>query len=1044
MVATINASTIARVHTIFSTSAFISALLIGSTLHYKNIVKNDVAGYPHEWFPSVSATIGDWYPERNIFQILIALTAGPRFALVFLQYYIHHSYAPTASTWVFLSGLVRTLSCGGWVFITSSDDHGVHDFMMILYMVCNIPWMLLGIVATPSTRTSVRRQRQLIATLFFVTIGPLVFFFIQHKVHRMPGAYTRYAFFEWGLIVFDVMYDSIAQQEFQESGLEIALVLPTSPGAKLSESDNIGEYDTTSANTSLNSKDALVTNEAIGTTVPTEKVTISQDDSKQQEAIQSSTLRDTVSFASDVYLSYVFWSIFTSLIPTLFYFSVWELGIAGNELALLSVLSPVLLTVSSPYHSIFSDSQKRAVNHPTVFDFVRTRRGQALMYLASLTGLVAYLVPSPGGRLAFVSIASIITVLQHVVAWSGVVTGAGDPSYQALVTGLGIITAAVARQANRGNNPIWPFINHKADGWNNTGIVLALLAIFEYSNRQPKSSPSMVTPIPTLGQRPSMILSGLPLGSLLFCLHNHLSEPSTLIAWSWTGYTNRSPNGPVPHIHGSFTVGAMSLGLLLGLLYTIKSASEATGKNKTSSLPSLLWFHFGAASSYVMYRCRDWLGYTGGLGVAIFLMSVIPLVFKTAANGSVYKNASTGQTVYVIEGVYTTAFVVYCLLNLASIFTAAYAFVPGGVYFRERTDLVTLVQTLCLLPAFLNLNPSEPGVSQPQSLFAKKFKTAIGTLTAILALLSVATTYYRVPTTLPQPFKPGTGITNAGIWTVHFGIDNEGHDSQRGMLNVIRDMELDVVGLLETDLHRTSFGHRDLTRLIVEEMNYYVDIGPGPNSHTWGAVLLSKFPIISTKHHLLPSPHGELAPAIEAVLDIYGTEVLVVVSHNGQEEDSLDRELQSTELAKIMAASTRPVIFIGYLVTKPHAERPNPYGIIADEGKVHDIDEDDSRRWCEYIFYRGLYRTSYARVSQGIITDTEVQIGQFVLPRRGHNVTDDSKEARYRRSVKEDLPQDHWFPMAYYGNDKEGGVNGHYYDVFGTPLYYKLPEGAIV
>lgn len=95
------------------------------------------------------------------------------------------------------------------------------------------------------------------------------------------------------------------------------------------------------------------------------------------------------------------------------------------------------------------------------------------MYLASLTGLVAYLVPSPGGRLAFVSIASIITVLQHVVAWSGVVTGAGDPSYQALgeygtsnfhalaaklslryiVTGLGIITAAVARQANRGNNP---------------------------------------------------------------------------------------------------------------------------------------------------------------------------------------------------------------------------------------------------------------------------------------------------------------------------------------------------------------------------------------------------------------------------------------------------------------------------------------------------------------------------------------------------------------------------------------------------------------
>lgn len=40
------------------------------------------------------------------------------------------------------------------------------------------------------------------------------------------------------------------------------------------------------------------------------------------------------------------------------------------------------------------------------------------------------------------------------------------------------------------------------------------------------------------------------------------------------------------------------------------------------------------------------------------------------------------------------------------------------------------------------------------------------------------------------------------------------------------------------------------------------------------------------------------------------------------EEDPLDRELQSTELARIMAASyPRPVIFLGYVVTKPHAKR---------------------------------------------------------------------------------------------------------------------------
>ena len=62
---------------------------------------------------------------------------------------------------------------------------------------------------------------------------------------------------------------------------------------------------------------------------------------------------------------------------------------------------------------------------------------------------------------------------------------------------------------------------------------------------------------------------------------------------------------------------------------------------------------------------------------------------------------------------------------------------------------------------------------------------------------------------------------------------------------------------------------------------------------------------------------------------------------------------------------------------------------------------------CEYILYRGLYRTSYARISRGIITDTELQIGQFMLPRHGARVTDESEVARYLRCRKEELPEDH-------------------------------------
>jgi hypothetical protein len=40
------------------------------------------------------------------------------------------------------------------------------------------------------------------------------------------------------------------------------------------------------------------------------------------------------------------------------------------------------------------------------------------------------------------------------------------------------------------------------------------------------------------------------------------------------------------------------------------------------------------------------------------------------------------------------------------------------------------------------------------------------------------------------------------------------------------------------------------------------------------------------------------------------------------EEDPLDRELQATELARLMASTfPDPVIFLGYVVTKPLAKR---------------------------------------------------------------------------------------------------------------------------
>ena len=264
--------------------------------------------------------------------------------------------------------------------------------------------------------------------------------------------------------------------------------------------------------------------------------------------------------------------------------------------------------------------------------------------------------------------------------------------------------------------------------------------------------------------------------------------------------------------------------------------------------------------------------------------------------------------------------------------------------------------------------------------------------------------------------------------------------SERRVRDVIKELELDVVGLLESDLQHEIMGMRDSTQFLAEDLGMYVDFGPGPNKHTWGCALLSKFPILNSTHHLLPSPVGELAPAIEATLDVHGTAVDVFVFHSGQEEDVEDRRLQSEYLARIMKATPRPAFLLSYLVTKPHQGNYNTY--VGEKSGMRDIDASDSEdRWCEYILYKNIKRVGYARVSRGTITDTEIQVsssngktgiatntiqvGKFVVgppPSEGPDVL----------VPEENVPPGFRFPAMFKGD----GVRGHAYHVFKEPKYF--------
>lgn len=182
----LNGKWVSWAHTVVAYTAFFGALAVGCKLHYHKIVQNEFYGYPDEWFPSVSATIGDRYPERAVFQLFIAITSGPRFALVFLWYILTARPNSVLPKIIAGTGLLRTLTCGGWTYVTSTDDHDWHDIFMISYVVATLPWTLGCLALSPQNARAIK-YRKTLASLFFGTLVPLVYFFIQHKVHKIAG-----------------------------------------------------------------------------------------------------------------------------------------------------------------------------------------------------------------------------------------------------------------------------------------------------------------------------------------------------------------------------------------------------------------------------------------------------------------------------------------------------------------------------------------------------------------------------------------------------------------------------------------------------------------------------------------------------------------------------------------------------------------------------------------------------------------------------------------------------------------------------------------
>jgi hypothetical protein len=653
------------------------------------------------------------------------------------------------------------------------------------------------------------------------------------------------------------------------------------------------------------------------------------------------------------------------------------MGISGYEVMVMSTVSPFLLGLTPVRRLVLKNLR--------------------LCHFMALSGLLGYLVKNPANRLFTVGFAVWMSCLAWAATWYSEAGQPGRLESKISAWTIGLIASSVVKFAWQTSNPIWPTSHAENGGWNGLGLFLAVLAVLR-SIRMPVAGQE------TLGisgrKEGSSLLAGLGLGGLFFALHSLLSDSSTMILWVWEGYPVR---GPIAAPHGAWTNFAMGAGLTLGLF------REDIARSWTA-------YGVGCVGAAMLTLYSNWTGYYGALILTVYLLAAsVPLIGSAARK-------SPAQT-------FGIGFLAYNFMVLFHVWVVAYAFVPGGPLVREHTDwvmLTTMLLTGCGVFACLSTTPAGKRKRFNAHLGDRKQRSYYLYVLGFLQLMSISIAYLRFPTYDYVPYHKDEKILTAGIWTIHFSLDNDMWSSEYRMRDVIKELEIDVIGLLESDLQRIIMGNRDTTQFLAEDLGMYVDYGPGPNKHTWGAALLSKFPIVNSTHHLLPSPVGELAPAIEATLDVYGEMVDVFVFHSGQEEDPEDRRLQTEYLSNLMGASPRPSILLSYLVTKPLEGNYNTY--VSEKSGMHDIDPSDWDRWCEYILYKGLKRTAYARVSRSTITDTEIQVGKFLVGEKESDV----EEVRNARIDESSVPEGMRFPALFRGE----GVRGHRYHVFDEPRYF--------
>ncbi len=145
---------------------------------------------------------------------------------------------------------------------------------------------------------------------------------------------------------------------------------------------------------------------------------------------------------------------------------------------------------------------------------------------------------------------------------------------------------------------------------------------------------------------------------------------------------------------------------------------------------------------------------------------------------------------------------------------------------------------------------------------------AISISTAVLALAP-----YPAPTVSPTRDALVVMTLNTQQCT-----DQRGQKSAESQLALIRRISPDILALQETDSTRVALNNNDYVRFFAAKLGYYAYYGPTTVTGTFGAAILSKYPLLNPRTVFTFSDRDEVAIA-EVEIEAHGRRITVYNVH---------------------------------------------------------------------------------------------------------------------------------------------------------------------